>query len=194
MSPPIKNVPLASAGRVLVGREDCPVAAVDLDLVTILPYSVCVTSVALQHTVSALRASAHSPSVNACTTTSSTLFVGARSKRFPNGNRGRLSWSNRKVACCDRQNRPQKFFKNIEVPFALDLLSIWADNGFRRIRCCQGFHTSKLVASVVLRGRLAGLILAKSTLSHVLSAAMPIKKTTSARLPPLETFPTRNRA
>ena len=131
---------------------------------------------------------------NACTTTGSTLFVGARSKTFPNGNRGRLSWSNRKVAWCDRQNRPQKFFKNIEVPFALDLLSIWAENGFRRIRCCQGFHTSKLVASVVLRGRLAGLILAKSTLSHVLSAAMPIKKTTSARLPPLETFPTRNRA
>jgi hypothetical protein len=44
-----------------------------------------------------------------------------------------------------------------------------------------------------LRERLAGFILANSTLSHVLSAAMPAKKTANARLPPLETFPTRQK-
>src|SRR5260370_11638050 len=50
-----------------------------------------------------------------------------------------------------------------------------------------------LIQAIFLGGRLAGFILANSTLSHVLSAAMPAKKTTNATLQPLETFPTRNR-
>ena len=48
-----------------------------------------------------------------------------------------------------------------------------------------------LIQAIFLGGRLAGFILANSTLSHVLSAAIPAKKTASARLPPLEIFPTR---
>src|SRR5713101_46442 len=56
------------------------------------------------------------------------------------------------------------------------------------VRCPDG-----LDSRLFLCRRLIGFILANSTLSHVLSATMPVKKTASARLPPLESFPTRNR-
>ena len=90
---------------------------------------------------------------------------------------GRHVWLRRVV---DEIVREQ-LFKNVEPSFALDLFGIATYHGFACVRCCQGSHTRKLFECVVLRERLAGFILANSTLSHVLSPAMPAKKTANAR-------------
>ena len=101
---------------------------------------------------------------------------------------GRHVW----LRCVVDESRPRTVLrKRRSLPFP------WTSSVFRRTTAFAASDAVRVLIRgnclrcVVLRERLAGFILANSTLSHVLSAATPAKKAANARLPPLEIFPTR---